>query len=175
MPNGNALLQSFHWTVLFSTADLMYYFLCFQVSTLLDRLLQENTNEGLFPRRSEEDLPKLGANSSEYSVQQVVLIECAVFPVSDNTSEQHSWTTCAARGWCIQGSKTPSTMDNLQKRNLTFLTIGLIFMLNGIEYGKFIITASWTWGHEIMVSLQQNLPGIWLQAQITEYIYSLCV
>lgn len=29
-------------------------------------------------------------------------------------------------------------MDNHQKRNLTFLTIGLIFMLSGIEYGKFI-------------------------------------
>ena len=29
-------------------------------------------------------------------------------------------------------------MDNLKKRNATFLTIGLIFLLSGIEYGKFI-------------------------------------
>ncbi|XP_068557812.1 major facilitator superfamily domain-containing protein 8 [Cebidichthys violaceus] len=31
-------------------------------------------------------------------------------------------------------------MDNLQKRNLTFLTIGLIFMLNGIEYAVILPT-----------------------------------
>lgn len=28
-------------------------------------------------------------------------------------------------------------MDHHQKRTLTFVTIGLIFVLSGIEYGKF--------------------------------------
>lgn len=50
-------------------------------------------------------------------------------------------------------------MDNHQRRNLTFLTIGLIFILSGIEYGKFIMTVLWTW-KQIMISLEQNLPDI---------------
>ncbi|MED6287561.1 hypothetical protein CHARACLAT_017663 [Characodon lateralis] len=40
----------------------------------------------------------------------------------------------------FQGSKLLSTMDNQQKRNLTFLTIGLIFMLSGIEYAVILPT-----------------------------------
>lgn len=51
-------------------------------------------------------------------------------------------------------------MENHKKRNLTFFTIGLMFMLSGIEYGKSIMTALWSWRHEIMVSLEQYLPGI---------------
>lgn len=30
----------------------------------------------------------------------------------------------------------PRTMDNRRKRKLTFFTIGLIFLLSGVEYGK---------------------------------------
>lgn len=54
---------------------------------------------------------------------------------------KHFWTTSAGRGHFIKGSESLSAMDNHQKRNLTFLTIGLIFTLSGIEYGKFITAA----------------------------------
>lgn len=40
-----------------------------------------------------------------------------------------------------RGSQPLSPMDNHQKRKLTFFTIGLIFILSGVEYGKFITTA----------------------------------
>lgn len=67
-------------------------------------------------------------------------------------------------------------MDNHQKRNLTFFTIGLIFMLSGIEYGKFIMTALWTCRHEIMFSLEQTGIKIclvfWLCSRITEAMAS---
>uniref|UniRef100_A0A3B4Z3Y3 Major facilitator superfamily domain-containing protein 8-like n=1 Tax=Stegastes partitus TaxID=144197 RepID=A0A3B4Z3Y3_9TELE len=36
--------------------------------------------------------------------------------------------------------KKPATMDDHQKRNLTFFTIGLIFMLSGIEYAVILPT-----------------------------------
>lgn len=29
-------------------------------------------------------------------------------------------------------------MDDHQKRNLTFVTIGLLFVLSGIEYGRWV-------------------------------------
>uniref|UniRef100_A0A8C7X191 Major facilitator superfamily domain containing 8-like 2 n=1 Tax=Oryzias sinensis TaxID=183150 RepID=A0A8C7X191_9TELE len=40
----------------------------------------------------------------------------------------------------MKGSKKTSTMDNTRKRNLTFFTIGLIFMLSGIEYAVILPT-----------------------------------
>lgn len=44
-------------------------------------------------------------------------------------------------------------MDRHQKRTLTFVTIGLIFVLSGIEYGKFVTAP-------LMVSLDSDLPGV---------------
>lgn len=65
--------------------------------------------------------------------------------LSLNVSERFC-TTCTERSWSINGSRWISTMDNNQKRNITFFTIGLIFMLSGIEYGEFMMTSFVTCG-----------------------------
>lgn len=44
-------------------------------------------------------------------------------------------------------------MDHHQKRTLTFVTIGLIFVLSGIEYGKSVSAP-------LMISLEADLPGV---------------
>uniref|UniRef100_A0A8C2WRK5 Major facilitator superfamily domain containing 8-like 2 n=1 Tax=Cyclopterus lumpus TaxID=8103 RepID=A0A8C2WRK5_CYCLU len=54
-------------------------------------------------------------------------------------------------------------MDNLQKRNLSFLTIGLIFMLNGIEYAV-ILPTIWSLGlsaFSLSGLLTGPLFGLW--------------
>lgn len=54
-------------------------------------------------------------------------------------------------------------MDDHQKRNLTFGTIGLLFVLSGIEYGKWTSTAPQAWEWEMMISTRSaNGPGRWL-------------
>lgn len=47
-------------------------------------------------------------------------------------------------------------MDNRQKRNLTFVTIGLLFVLSGVEYGRWLSAAAWTC--VVMTWLAGNLP-----------------
>lgn len=44
-------------------------------------------------------------------------------------------------------------MDQHRKRTLTFVTIGLIFVLSGIEYGEFVTAP-------LMISLESDLPGV---------------
>ena len=160
MPNGNGPLRSFLDCVVF-TAGLMCFALRFQVSPPLSFAYRKHhvwsqfSNSGKvlkWPCKMARQIPLMiwASGNWMHSVSCYLIIPPA----------QHLWTTSAAGGRCIKGSKSQSTMDNHQKRNLTFLTIGLIFMLSGIEYGKFIMTALRTWRHEIMVSLEQNLPGI---------------
>lgn len=62
-------------------------------------------------------------------------------------------------------------MDNHQKRNLTFLTIGLLFVLSGIEYGKWTFRSSTgvgAGGDDLLVggdsARPTNGPGLWLSA-----------
>lgn len=48
-------------------------------------------------------------------------------------------------------------MDHVRKRNLTFVSIGLLFVLSGVEYGRWVPTAPQAWEWEVLIWLVENL------------------